>query len=119
MGGTSVISEALEEQLKAKGISITRKSGKNRFDTSLDIARSYFENAATAVVANGMEFADALAAAPYAAKMNAPIILVNQTRINQPIKDYLPMSKINRMVVVGGDAAISEAVRNELKKLIE
>lgn len=119
VGGTSVISEALETQLKAMGITITRKSGKNRFDTSLEITKSYFENAEMAIVANGMEFADALAATPYAAKMDAPIILVNQTRINLPIKEYLPLSQIQKIVVVGGDAAVSEAVRNELDELLK
>lgn len=118
VGGTGVISLDLEDQLKTLGISITRKSGKNRFDTPLEIARSYFGNGEIAVVANGMNFADALAAAPYAAKMNAPIILVNQTRINLPIREYLPGSGISRIVVVGGDAAVNEAVRNELTDLI-
>lgn len=119
VGGTGVIKEALADSLKAAGYKVTRQSGSNRMNTSVTIAESFFASSTKAIVANGWEFADALAAAPYAAKINAPILLVRQGSINAGIRAYLQSSGIQSVTVVGGNGAVGEIVREELELLLE
>ncbi len=111
MGGEAAVSTAVELQIKDLGIKVTRISGSNRYLTAMNSAKENFSDASKTIIASGEEFADALAAAPYAAKLNAPIILVRKDRVSETVKDYLVSSSIVDYHVVGGDAAVSESLR--------
>ena len=119
VGGITVIPAEIEENLKTMGITVKRISGDNRESTSAAIASELYQDTRFAVAANGMTFPDALAAAPYAAKHNAPILLVRQDQIHETIHTYLSGSSIHTITVVGGDAAVSEQVRDELLKTLQ
>ncbi|NLC27268.1 MAG: hypothetical protein GX780_00650 [Campylobacteraceae bacterium] len=119
IGGSAVISENVEKELKDKGIKITRISGTNRADTSRLIAERYFPATSTAFVANGFSFADGLAAAPYAAKLNAPVLLVGDKAISSSLINHLKTSAIKSITVVGGDGAVGPRVLSELRDAIK
>ena len=119
VGGITVIPAEIEENLKTMGITVKRISGDNRESTSAAIASELYQDTRFAVAANGMTFPDALAAAPYAAKHNAPILLVRQDQIHETIHTYLSGSSIHTITVVGGDAAVSEQIRDELLNVIQ
>lgn len=64
----------------AKGdYNVNRISGKNRYETSINIAKHYnsekFENV---IIANGNDFPDALAGSALSKKLNAPILLIDE-----------------------------------------
>ena len=62
---------------------------------------------------------DALVAGPSAASNGAPLLFVATDSVPGPIKTYLVANpSIGKIVVVGGTAAVSQAVRDELLKLI-
>ena len=118
MGGSLVVSSGVEQQLKEAGITVNRIGGATRVDTSAKMAKQAFPNADHAIVANGWSFPDALAAAPYAAKLNAPILLVSKDSVSDPIKDYLKDSTINTIKVIGGNLVVEESTRKELLEAI-
>lgn len=79
VGGSSVVSDTVRSQLQALAFhpTVTRIAGDDRFETSRLIAAESFDSATTAYVATGLNFPDALAAAPAAAHFDGPVILVN------------------------------------------
>jgi putative cell wall-binding protein len=66
VGGSGVVSDNIKNELNSMGIATTRIYGQNRFETSLQVAKS-LGDASGVVVTNGFGFADALSIAPVAA----------------------------------------------------
>lgn len=80
LGGEVAVTPAVEKQLRALGYEVERVGGFDRYATALDIARS--TGAKNAIVATGMNFADALAAGPLAAASDhAAIVLSNGSAV--------------------------------------
>ncbi|PRY68883.1 carboxypeptidase family protein [Glaciihabitans tibetensis] len=116
LGGIDSVSEAVETQLDAYTTgTVTRLAGADRFAASAAIsAESFGPGVATAYVANGLNFPDALAGAPAAAKNGSPILLVTPTSIPAEIEDELERLNADRIVVLGGVNSVSEAVKTNL-----
>lgn len=115
MGGEVAISEKVVNDLKSSGIQVTRIAGINRFDTSVEMAEQYFSGRTSAVVANGMNFADALAAVPYASAMGLPILLTFQHIVEDNVLDYIVNHKISSFHFVGGEVALSDYVKSSME----
>ena len=84
IGGENAISNNIEDYLNMSGKEVTRISGKNRIDTSLEVAR-VVGNYSSVFIVNGFKGeADAMSVASIAARDAAPIILTNgkNSRIN-------------------------------------
>jgi putative cell wall-binding protein len=120
LGGTASVSSAVAQQLRdyTSG-SLTRLSGPDRFSTSAAISRASFNPGVPAVyITSGVQFPDALSAAPVAGMQRAPVLLVNAGSIPAEIKTELARLDPARIVVLGGTAAVSEAVAVQLKGYI-
>lgn len=115
MGGTLVIPTTIFSEFRNMGKTVTRVSGTSRYMTSVETAKRYFGNAETAVVANGLDFMDALAAVPYAAKMNVPILLAGHDEVHEGILEYLMNSSLKSFHYIGGPLAISSNVKNRIQ----
>ncbi|WP_335870594.1 type I pullulanase [Bacillus sp. 2205SS5-2] len=108
LGGKSAVSKFVEYQLRGLGLKIDRISGKDRFETAVNIAARLGGDPEKIVVANAYHFADALSVASYAAQNGYPIVL--------SAKDVLPastakaISHSEEVIVVGGKNAISEQI---------
>lgn len=80
VGGDGVISNNIDKKLKSMGITTERIAGKDRYQTSLEIAKkvaSSHDIDAIHVV-SGHNFSDALTVAPVSAKYMQPMVLVPQ-----------------------------------------
>jgi uncharacterized protein YjdB/putative cell wall-binding protein len=92
--------------------------GKDRIETSLKISQEGWKyGAATAVIAQGYGYADALCAAPLAKKYNAPIILSKQDSLSDEIVKELKRLKADRVFVIGGTGSLSDYVELQLKEI--
>ena len=119
IGDYSVVSQLIEDELKAIGIAVARTYGSSRLGTSIEVAGKFFPDSQKAIAASGLGFADALAAVPFAAKMNAPIVFVDRDSLPTEISTYMTNSKIDSITMVGGDSAAGETVKDQLVKLAE
>lgn len=116
IGGTGAVSEAVENVIKSKGIELERIAGKDRYATSIEIAKQVGSDNGV-VVATGQDFPDALSIAPIAASKGMPIILVPKDEVTTEIKDYLTANNISKTYVMGGTDVISDNVSKEFKNV--
>ncbi|WP_283153363.1 cell wall-binding repeat-containing protein [Guptibacillus hwajinpoensis] len=105
LGGTSAVSNYVKFQLEGMGIEVERIAGDNRFDTAANIAARLGGSPNKAIVANGMNFPDALAIAPYAAQKGYPILLTEADEIPSATSNAL--KGIDGSIIVGGETAVN------------
>jgi putative cell wall-binding protein len=123
LGGTVAVKKAVEDEL-AESVAVTRLDGADRFDTAAKIATTVgaanvgsVNGLKTAIVATGLDFADALAGGPIAANAPAtgvlPILLVHS---DVPATTSAAISSlgIKQVIVLGGTSAVSLAVETKL-----
>ncbi|MGY3715210.1 cell wall-binding repeat-containing protein [Sutcliffiella cohnii] len=109
IGGSTVVSDAILKQTNGKRI-----SGVDRYDTSKAIAEFFNMSSEQVFVASGRDFPDALTGSVLAAKNNAPILLVRNTGVPEPISNYLKKNEVNEFKVLGGLNAVSPNAVNQL-----
>lgn len=68
---------------------------------STEVAGKFFPDSQKAVVAKRLGFAEALAAVPLEAKINAPIILVEQNLLPAEVSTNIPNYQIAKIKLVG------------------
>ncbi|MDR6972198.1 putative cell wall-binding protein/protocatechuate 3,4-dioxygenase beta subunit [Leifsonia shinshuensis] len=114
VNGTKASATATVVLLEA-GIEVTRVAGSDRYGTSIEVSRREFPDTAPVVfVASGENFPDALSAGPAAAKAGGPILLTPTGFLPAVVKDEIARLKPQRIVLVGGTAAVSAAVEAEI-----
>lgn len=96
IGGNGSISKNIETELKNLGINYSRIYGKNRYETSLKIAKEIGVKNGV-VITNGLGFADALAMAPIAASKQMPILLTPSDKLTSDTKAFLNKNSYNIM----------------------
>jgi putative cell wall-binding protein len=117
LGGTSAISEDVQRQLAGiVGSQVVRRSGPTRFATAAAVADASFPGVQdTVYVASGATFPDALAGVPLAVLARGPLLLVEPDRIPAPTDQALRRMTPRRIVVIGGTAAVSAQVEQQLQ----
>lgn len=123
LGGTSALSPAVIDALRANGFTVHRDSGVTRIETAIDIARRHGADATQALLVRAFgtpagdetqAWADALAAGGWAADQQIPVLLTQTERLNDNLRAYLETSSITTITIVGGNAAVSPVVATEL-----
>ncbi len=114
IGGEGAISPMVEMELKSLNIKTTRINGKNRYETSVNIAKQ-MKTSTQAVVATGSTFADALSIAPVAGSQKMPILLTKPNALPAEVKAHFAAKAYSKTFVVGGKGAVSDSTAKELK----
>lgn len=119
LGGPERVSAAVLAEVKALTTtkSVQRIAGANRYDTAGQVASYYTRSPATIYVANGERFPDALAIAALANSQKRPLLLTQQGTLPSATRKAIEGLRPRRVVVVGGDASISDAVVAALRPL--
>lgn len=117
LGGTGAVSEVVEDAVKAMGLDVVRISGANRFGTAAAVAKELakYNIPTTAVMAYGLDFPDALAAASYAAVNGYPILLVRSDALTSATETVIAELNIDDFIVVGGPGVISDSLFHQLQ----
>ena len=111
IGGTNAINADVEAELESYG-SVLRLSGDNRYQTSVEIAKTFFPNAESAVLAYGMNFPDGLSGGSLAYTLDAPLILTTNPK-QSVAAEHAKLYGITSGAILGGPTLISDnAVRN-------
>ena len=118
LGGPVAVADEVLDALRAQVRDVDRWSGPDRYATAVRISRQVFRDGAPVVhVATGEAFADALAAAPAAVAAGGPVLLVEPDRVPDVVVDEITRLAPQRIVVLGGPAAIRRAVEDRLGEL--
>jgi len=92
-----------------------RLSGGDRYGTAAAVAEDTFPTGAdTVVIATGESFADALAANGLAGALDAPVLLTAKSSIPATTASTLADLDPETVFLMGGTAAVSQAVEDEL-----
>jgi len=114
LGGELAVSQAVVNRLNSLGLEVERITGQNRYATVAAIAAKGGP-AETAIVVNGFAPADSLVAGPPACGKQYPILLVETDSVPAETEEAVAGLGIEKIIVIGGENAVSEAVYNELQ----
>lgn len=93
----------------------SRIAGNDRFETANAIAEQGWPNGAdTVVLAYAFDFPDALAAAPLAKKLDAPILLTDKTTLTSSTLAEIQKLKAKKIILIGGTGVISQRIQKSL-----
>lgn len=108
IGGEGAISSEMEAELWWYG-SVERICGASRYETSAEVARTFFEKPDAAVFASGKNFPDGLCGGALAlGKTNTPLILTATNKTDQA-EAYISEKMVIEGVVLGGGTLIDDA----------
>jgi len=102
----------------SQGGNVSRISGSNRYGTAEAVSKAAFPNGAeTVFIVSGQDFPDALAVSSLA-NGKGPILFT--TRDSLPVETAREIKRLNakKVVIVGGESAVSASVADALNKLV-
>ena len=93
---------------------VSRICGKDRIDTSIQIAKSYIKTSEFAILANQNNFPDSLSATVLSKKFNAPILLTDANTADKSLIQEIRRLQTKYFVKIGGEKSISNEVAKQL-----
>ncbi|NFM47621.1 cell wall-binding repeat-containing protein [Clostridium botulinum] len=103
--------------VKAAPGDVNKMPGKDRYETAANVATANWkEGTENVIIASGEGYADSLSASVLAKKLNAPIILTKSQELHKSAKEALKTLKAKNLHVIGGNASVSQSIRDDLKK---
>lgn len=93
---------------------VSRINGKDRIDTSIQIAKSYIKSSEFAILANQNNFPDSLSATVLSKKYNAPILLTDAKTADKGLIQEIKRLQTKYFVKIGGEKSISNEVAKQL-----
>ncbi|WP_169448612.1 ExeM/NucH family extracellular endonuclease [Ornithinimicrobium pekingense] len=115
LGGPGAVSAAVEQDLEQYG-EVARVAGANRYETA-SLLSDLFGTSDVVFLASGGDrsFADALAGSAVAGGLGSPVLLTKTDRLPSTTRDALVELSPSRIVVLGGELAVSDAVLDEVR----
>jgi putative cell wall-binding protein len=110
MGGSASVSDRVVRQLRSHTGSLRRISGTDRYAVSAGLAREYTTRGQRVYLAGGEAPSDSLTAGALAGSQGAPLLITPGDRLDSRIATQLDRLDPSEVVVVGGSAAVSDAV---------
>ncbi|MGM7702942.1 cell wall-binding repeat-containing protein [Pseudalkalibacillus sp. Hm43] len=105
-----------QNEASAAPNSVDRIHGSDRFSTAVQISKTGWPKGAnTVLIAEGYGFADALAGAPLAYRMNAPILLTGKDQLSGTTAKEIARLNPSKIIILGGNSAVSGNVEKALK----
>jgi len=105
---------------QASGQQSNRFAGVTAEGTAIQISKETFTTGAdTVILAQVNQFPDALAGAPLAYKLQAPILLSPSSGLTEDIRAELQRLAPKTIYLLGGTAALSAQIENELRQAYE
>ena len=120
LGGSAVISDSVASALAAfqTGGGVSRIGGADRFETAAAVSRYTFgPGLASAYVATGANFPDALVGGAAAARAGSPVLLTRPGSLPPATQAELRRLAPGRIVVLGGPNAVGDGVVAQLRGL--
>lgn len=118
IGGVSVVSNSVINELKSMNLTVERISGKDRYETSLAVAKKLNEWSShiqeIAVVNGETGLSDAVSIAPVAAENRMAIVLASPKEGTKIFDQYIKDNRVSKSYVIGSEVSISNEIANKL-----
>lgn len=101
--------------VKAASAKISRTSGADRYATAAQVAKSNWTTTDNVVLVSGEGYADSVSASALAKKLDAPILLTTSDTLSSDAESAIKQLKPKNIYVIGGNASVSQSIRNNLK----
>lgn len=95
---------------------LRRAAGVNRVATAIEVAKLLPVSSHNAVLATGRDWPDALASAPLARAVKAPVFLTSSARLEPELLAALKQRGVQRVFVVGGTNSVSPVIERQLRE---
>lgn len=123
VGGPAAIGDVVTDRLANMGVSVRRVFGRDRYATSVAVAREVAAitglPASEVIVTRGDVFADAVAASGVASGLSIPVLLTQSTALPAAAEVYLTETTPQTVVLLGGTAAISPTVETQITEITD
>lgn len=96
------------------GDPVRRVAGQTRVDTAVRLALDGFERSTFVVLARADAYPDALAGAPLARLLEAPILLTDPSSLSPGVASAVAALGADEVVMLGGTAALSDRVQEQV-----
>lgn len=114
VGGSTAVSSDIEAQIKEIKSNVTRIAGGNRYETSYEIATTFFSGKRTAAIAAyGMDYPDGLVASSLGQAMDSPVLLINSNNVSYA-QQYAKQSSVESVAAVVGPSLLADSVVNSI-----
>lgn len=120
IGAVAIVSSLLvAPAAAAPATSADRIAGGDRYETAVNVSREAFDpGVARVFIASGVDYPDALSAAPIAAALGAPLLLTARDALPTAVVTELArLAPTVEVVLVGGAGVVSTAVESRLRQL--
>ncbi|GAB4279770.1 MAG: hypothetical protein Kow0056_13380 [Coriobacteriia bacterium] len=116
VGGPNAVSNDVVTALQNEGLTVHRKWGSDRYETSAEVARQINDagDVDTAFFARGDTYPDALAVGPMAFTSGQPVLLVAPDWLPDDIAEVIDDVGITTGYVCGGEGAVSAATKQAI-----
>ena len=99
---------------------VRRVEGTTRYWTSCEASKDHLYRPGKPIfLASGLDFPDALAGGPAAARVDGSLVLTDPWYLNSCVVDALNQIKPSEVVILGGTGAISQGVEDYLRQLTD
>jgi subtilisin family serine protease/putative cell wall-binding protein len=122
LGGTGSVSASVAQQLAGyTSGGVTRLAGADRYATAVAISAASFTAAATDTIylSTGTAFPDSLAAGPPAGAAGNPVLLVPAGSLPAGVAAEIQRLDPAQVIIVGGPGSVSDAVRAQVRALLD
>lgn len=124
-GGTNSVSQKVLDKLKnIKNFTITRYSGRDRYETAVKIGNKVRELTSKydigndmAILVNGKNFPDIITMSALARKMNTPILITDPKILPKSTLDAMKTWNVNKVVIGGKGGSVSYDIEKKVKSL--
>src|SRR5690606_37965684 len=113
-----VIPAAIADDLTARGYTVRRVTGEDRYATAAQLAAQHPRPGGTVYVADGVGLIDALGGAAAAAEQDGTVLLARSGRLPIATGKALLALAPSRVVVLGGEGVLSPAVMEQIVTLL-
>lgn len=104
VGGEISVNQSVKNQIEnLTKKRVTRLSGVDRYESSVEVAKRVNANPAEVITTSGEVFADALVSSTVAQKIKAPILLVKKDVLPLKVREYMKnTNSIYKLTTIGG-----------------
>jgi putative cell wall-binding protein len=118
VGGSSAVADSVMQEAGRYADRVVRLMGGNRYATGAAIADKFWSSPKTVFLASGQSYPDAVSGGALAAHRGAPVALSRPGGIPRAVRDLLRNLDPSRVVLLGGEGALSGDVQAKAGALL-